>query len=813
MSKDLPSETSVVVIGGGAMGCSTLYHLAERGVGDAILLERTKLTSGTTWHSAAQVRQLRSSRNLTEMIRYSANLYARLEQETGQSTGWIRKGSLSIATNADRFTHIKRQASLSRLFGLEAHVVGPEEAKALWPLLNVSDVVGAVYAPGDGRVNPSDLCLALVKGAKSRGAQVFEDCPVTGIEVQDGRARGVTTPLGSIRSDKVVNCAGLWGRAVGKLAGVSVPLYACEHFYLLTKPIEGIDDHLPTLSDHDGHLYIRDEVGGLLVGCFEPDPKPLPPTRLRDDFAFELLDEDWDHFEPMMHNALHRIPALETAEAKLLLDGPESFTPDGAFLLGEAPEVTGFFVGCGMNSMGLASAGGAGRTLADWVIDGAPPVDMWPVDIRRFTPSQADEAYLKARIPEELALHYAIHYPGREPRTARKLRKGPLYERLANKGACFGVRFGFERANYFPNSDEPRDPPLTFGKPAWFDAVARECHAARNGVAVFDQSSFGKLLIEGPDAEVVMLTLCAGNIAKPPGNVVYTHMLNERGGIETDFTVFRLAPDRYQIITGTAQPVRDAHWIRTHLGDHRATVNDNTEDLAVLSVMGPNARTLLSRLTDTDLSLAGFPLFSFRQLRLGSVLVRAARLSYIGELGWELYTPATDAGRLYDTLLESGTDLGLTDAGAFALTSLRIEKGFRSWGHDVTPDDTLLEAGLAFTVRKDTSIPFVGQAAVEAQRTAGVKRRFLFFMLRDPDVWPLGGEPILRGDQIVGQLTSAAYGHTLGCSFAMGYVALDGMTAEKAAELDYAIEIALEPHTASASLKPFFDPSGERMRR
>jgi 4-methylaminobutanoate oxidase (formaldehyde-forming) len=500
MVTPFPTAARVVVIGGGAMGCSTLYHLAKMGCTDAVLLERAELTSGTTWHSAAQVRALRSTENLTRLIKDSIALYTGLEAETGQSTGWSQSGSLSLATSEDRLTHIKRQADLSRAFGLEAHVVGPKEAAELWPLMRSDDVIGAVYSPGDGRVNPSDLCAALAKGARARGAKIFEHTPVTGFDIGDGRVRGVETAQGRIACDAVVLCGGLWSRAVGALAGVSVPLYACEHFYLLTKPIDGIDGHLPTLGDHDGYLYIRDDVGGLLVGCFEPEGKALPLEALPKDFSFDLLNEDWDHFEPMMLNALHRIPALETAEARTLLNGPESFTPDGSPLMGESPDVGGFFLGCGMNSMGVATSGGAGKALAHWVLEGHPEFDLWPVDIRRFAPFHAEEASLRARAPEVLGDHYAISYPGAEFETARNTRRGLVHERLAEKGAVFGQRMGWERADWFDASGD-RSRVLQFGKPAWHDLVAAEHRAARDAVALFDQTSFGKLLVEGADAE------------------------------------------------------------------------------------------------------------------------------------------------------------------------------------------------------------------------------------------------------------------------------------------------------------------------
>lgn len=810
----LPSQASVVVIGGGVIGCSTLYHLAKAGVRDAVLLERKQLTCGTTWHSAAQVRQLRSTNNLTQLIKYSTQLYAGLERETDQATGWTQTGSLSIATNPDRMTHIRRQAALARLFGVEAEIIGPNEAARLWPMMRSDDIVGAVYSPNDGRVNPTDLCAALVRGAKANGARVFEDTAVTGFDVEAGRVRGVKTSTGDILCDKVVNCAGLWGREIGAMAGVAVPLYACEHFYLLTKPIDGMGTHLPTLSDHDGHLYIRDEVSGLLAGCFEPNAKGLPMDRLPRDFAFDLLNEDWDHFEPMMWNAIHRIPALETAEVRMLLNGPESFTPDGAFLLGEAPEVAGFFVGCGMNSVGVASGGGVGRALADWVISGEQPMDLASVDIRRFAPFHADEKFLAHRIPEELGLHYAISYPGRELTTARNLRLGPVHDRIAGKGARFGVRMGWERANYFPDAEFPDPAPLSFGRPAWHDAVASECHAARNEVAVFDQSTFAKLLVEGRDAQQALQRLAANNIVVPAGKVVYTSLLNARGGIESDLTVFPLAAEKFLLVTGTAQPVHDRHWITRNLEPgEQVTISDVTEETAVLSLMGPKSRDVLSRLTQADLSNEAFPPFTFQDIVVAGTQLRAARLSYAGELGWELYVPWDQAGAVYDALFEAGEEFDIRDAGGFALTSLRIEKGYRAWGHELSCEETPLEAGLGFATKLKTDIAFLGRDALERQRAQGLKKRLVHFTLDNTKAFPLGDEPILQNGEPVGQLTSAAFGHTLGRSVAMGYIRLNGREASQAiGDGGFEIDIAAERFACSPSLRPPFDAAGNRIK-
>jgi 4-methylaminobutanoate oxidase (formaldehyde-forming) len=816
MNRDLPAAAGVVVIGGGVMGCSVAYHLAKLGRPDVLLLERHKLTSGTTWHSAGQVRQLRSTRNLSELIGYSTQLYASLEAETGQATGWIRTGSLSIATNPDRLTHIRRQAALARAFGLEVHEISPGEARALWPMMNGEDVIGAVFSPSDGRVNPSDLCAALVKGAKAGGVRVLEGVRVTGFAVKAGRVAGVATDRGRIACETVVNCAGLWGRQVAALAGVTAPLYACEHFYLLTKPIGGATAHLPTLSDHDGHLYIRDEVGGLLVGCFEPWGKPLALEELPADFAFDLLNEDWDHFEPMMMNALKRIPALETAEVRMLLNGPESFTPDGLFLLGEAPELRGFFLGCGMNSLGVATGGGAGRALAEWIIEGRPAMDLWPVDIRRFAPFHNNLRTLAARIPEELGLHYAIAYPGREPRTARNLRQSPLHGRLAARGACFGTGAGWERPSYFVPPGETVSEELTFGRPGWFDRVASEHRAVREAVAIFDQSSFGKLLVQGRDAERLLQRLCANDLGVPAGKLVYTAMLNVQGGIEADLTVLRLSEQAYMMVTGTAQTTRDADWLRRHMaGGEQVALSDVTSASAVFGVMGPASRGLLQGLTSADLSNEAFAYFTWQDIDLGCAPVRAARLSYVGELGWELYVPSEFAAYVYDLIAEAGTAFALVDAGTYALTSLRVEKAYRDWGRDVGPDDTPLEAGLSFAVCFAKPAAFTGREALLAQRDRGLDRRLVAWTLEDPQALPLGDEPILREGRIVGQVTSAAFGHSLDRAVALGYLRLPGRTPveDMIAAGGFELDIAGQTFAVRASLKAPWDPEGRRLRR
>ena len=682
----LPAHASVVVIGGGVMGCSTLYHLAEAGAGDAVLLERNRLTSGTTWHSAAQVRALRSTRNLTDLIRYSVSLYARLEEETGQATGWINKGSLSIATSEDRLVHIRRQERLAHLFGVRARSVSALEAKERWPLMNADDVIGAVWSPDDGRVSPSDLCAALVKGARARDARIFEETAVTGIVTRNGRVAGVETNRGAVRCDAVALCTGLWSRRVAAMAGVAVPVWPCEHFYLLTEPVDGIVGNVPSLSDHDAHLYIRDDSGGLLIGCFEPGAKPIDPDRLGEDFAFQLLPEDWDHFEPMMRNALHRLPALESAGAKMLLNGPESFTPDGSFLLGEAAETRGLFLGCGMNSVGVATGGGAGMALAHCIVHGHLPMDLHEADPKRFPSCLNSAAALAERVPEVLGKHYEITYPGRQWSTSRGLRPMPLDAKWRAENAHFGQVFGFERPLYFGKTGQPA---LTFGRPAWFDEVGREVMQAHERAAVFDQSSFGKIRVTGRDAEAFLERVCTNDMSRAPGRAVYTLMLNERGGIESDLVALRLAEDDYRLYVGTAAIRRDLSWLERHLAAGEAVgFEDETEAHAVLALTGPEAPRIAEAVGAEELLALRF--FEHGEARVAGVPVRGVRLSYVGEFGWELTCPCDQAETVHAAL----RDAGARPCGLLAQTSMRIEKRFLAYGHDIDTDVTPLEAGL-----------------------------------------------------------------------------------------------------------------------
>ena len=801
MTEDsLPSHASVVVVGGGVMGCSTLYHLAGLGVSDAILLERNQLTSGTTWHSAAQVRALRSNRNLTDLIRYSISLYTGLEAETGQATGWINEGSLSIAASGDRLTHIRRQEALAHVFGVRARSIPVGEAKERWPLMNVSDVLGAVWSPDDGRVSPSDLCAALARGARTRGAGIFEGVGVAGILTEAGRVVGVETQGGTVRCDAVALCTGLWSRDAAAMADVGVPVWPCEHFYLLTRPVDGIEGNMPTLSDHDSHLYIRDDSGGLLIGCFEPSGKSIDPGRLGDDFAFRLLPEDWDHFEPMMLNALHRLPVLEHAEVKMLLNGPESFTPDGSFLLGEAAETRGLFLGCGMNSVGVATGGGAGMALAHCIVHGHPPMDLHEADPKRFPSCFNSAAALAERVPEVLGKHYEITYPGRQWRTARNLRRLPLDERWQAEGAHFGQVYGFERPLYFGRKEEPV---LTFARPAWFDRVGREVRRAHEHAAVFDQSSLGKISVTGRQAEAFLGRVCTNDLSLPPGGAAFTLMLNERGGIESDLVAMRLGEYRYRLYVGTSAVRRDLAWLGRYLSSGEdVTLADETEAHAVLALAGPDAARIVESAGAAELNQLGY--FRHCETRISGVAVRAARLSYVGEAGWEITCPARHAGAVYDALHRAGA----RPAGLFAQTSMRIEKRFLAHGHDLDTDVNPLQAGLGFAVRWEKE--FIGRPALESFRDRAPGQRIVSIILDDAEAVPLGGEPVYREDRIVGNTTSAAFGYRVGRPVALAM--MDAECLDGAGRQHVEIGIAGIRHAGGASLRAAFDPGGTRIR-
>jgi len=816
---DLPSNARVVIVGGGIVGCSVAYHLAKRGVTDVVLLERKQLTCGTTWHAAGLVGQLRATHNLTRLAQYTTNLFATLEAETGQATGFQQRGSVAIAPNEERFEELKRGASMARCFGLEVNIITPADVKELVPLSRIDDLVGAVHLPGDGITNPIDTTQALAKGARAHGVRIAENVKVDRIIVEGGRAVGVAYSVdgeeGEIRADAVVNAAGMWGRELGDAVGATVPLHAAEHFYIVTEGVEGISPTMPVLRDQDGCGYFKEDAGKLLVGWFEPVAKPWGMKGIPESFCFDSLPEDFEHIAPLVEAATHRMPLLAETGIRLFFNGPEAFTPDDRYLLGESPDVAGLYMACGFNSIGIQSSGGAGKVLADWIVDGHPPMDLWDVDVRRVMPFQRNKQYLHDRTVESLGLLYAMHWPFRQPDTARGVRRSPLHDRLAAKGACFGETAGWERTNWFaPQGVEPRYE-YTYGRQNWFPYSAAEHLAVRNAVGIFDQSSFGKFVVEGPDAEAVMNRISANDMSVPVGKIVYTQWLNERGGIEADLTVTREADDRYLVVTAAATQVRDFAYLKQHIpADARAVAVDVTSAHAVLSVMGPNSRALLSSLTADDLSNEAFPFGTSRHIDLGYARVRASRVTYVGELGWELYIPTEYATGVFDAIVAAGPAFGLVHCGYHALNSLRLEKGYRHWGHDISPDENPLEAGLGFVVAWDKPGGFIGRDAVLPQRTAGVRQRLAQFALHDGSKLLYHNEPIWRAGVLVGRITSGMYGHFVDASLGMGYVAdPSGITSREWVLGDtYEIEVAAERVAARVSLEPFYDPKSLRVK-
>ena len=812
---DLPANAHVVIVGGGIVGCSVAYHLALRGCTDVVLLERRQLTCGTTWHAAGLVGQLRATHNLTRLAQYTTNLFSTLEAETEQATGFQQRGSVSVAPNQERFEELKRGASMARVFGLEVDIITPEQIGEMFPMARVDDLVGGVHLPNDGITNPIDTTQALAKGARARGVRIIENVKVDRIVVEHGRAVGVATSEGDIRADVVVNCAGMWGRELGDAVGAVTPLHAAEHFYIVTEHIEDLSPSMPVLRDPDGCGYFKEDAGKLLVGWFEPVSKPWGMKGIPESFCFDSLPEDFEHIEPLVAAATHRMPLLAHTGIRLFFNGPESFTPDDRYLLGESPEVRGLFTAAGFNSIGIQSSGGAGKVLADWIIDGRPPMDLWDVDIRRCMPFQRNRRYLHDRTVESLGLLYAMHWPFRQPETARGVRRSVLHDRLADRGACFGEVAGWERTNWFAPAGVKPEYEYTYGRQNWFPYSATEHEAVRTNVGLFDQSSFGKYVLEGPDAEAVLNQVCANDVAVPVGKIVYTQWLNELGGIEADLTVTREAPDRYLIVTAAATQVRDLAWLKDHIpASARAYATDITSGQAVLSLMGPNSRALLSSLTPTDLSNETFPFGTSQIIDLGYARVRASRVTYVGELGWELYIATEYAAGVFDALTEAGTSFGLVHAGYHALNSLRMEKGYRHWGHDISPDETPIEAGLVFAVNWSKPDGFIGREALLRQKDNGVHQRLAQFALGNPDRLLYHNEPIWRDGQLVGRVTSGMFGHTLGASLGMGYVTNPNGLADRAFVLagQYEIEVAGERVPASISLDPFYDPKSLRVR-
>ncbi|TVZ05540.1 FAD-dependent oxidoreductase [Trebonia kvetii] len=817
MTMPLPSQAQVVVIGGGVIGTSVAYHLAKLGWTDVVLLEQGQLSCGTTWHAAGLVGQLRSTQGGTRLVQYSTELYRELESETGLATGYKQCGGVTVARTQARMTQLRRTAATAAAFGLECELLRPAQAADRYPVMRTDDLVGAIWLPGDGKANPTDLTASLARGARRGGARIFERTRALGIGVRDGRVTGVTTDAGDIAAEVVVNCAGQWAKQVGALAGVNVPLHSAEHFYVVTDPIDGVHTDLPVLRDPDGYTYFKEEVGGLVVGGFEPEAKPwVAPDRIPYPFEFKLLDEDWDHFTVLMENALLRIPALHTIGIKKFYNGPESFTPDNQFILGEAPEVRNFFVAAGLNSVGIACAGGAGRALAEWIVGGGPTMDLTAVDIRRFAAFNGNNQWLHDRVAEILGLHYEIPWPNREMRTARPFRRSPVYHLLREANADFGSRMGWERANFFAPPGEKAEIEYSWGKQNWLPWSAAEQRATREAVAVFDQTSFSKFLLTGPDAESVLQWLCTADAAVPPGRTVYTGMLNERGTYESDVTLTRLSAQEYLIVSSSATTVRDADHIRRRIRpDQRATLADVTSQYAVFGVMGPRSRDLLSRLTRADLRNEAHPFGTSREIDLGYATVRATRITYVGELGWELYVPAEFAVGVYEDLMRAGADLGVRNAGYYAIESLRLEKGYRAFGRELTPDYNPVEAGLLFTCKLATDIPFLGREAVEKAKAGGARNRLVSFAVgsEDPMLW--GGELVLRDGVAAGQVTSGAWGETLGRCAGLAYLwDPDGgpIDTRWIGEGSYAVSVGGDVYPVTVSTKPPYDPAGHKIR-
>jgi glycine cleavage system T protein len=811
---DVPRSARIVIIGGGIAGCGLAYHLAALGRRDVLLLERRALSSGTSWHAAGLVSQLRATHVLTRLAAYAHELYPRLEIETGMPTGFALTGGLTVARTAARMDELERGAAMARAAGVDAEVLAPRAARDLWPLMRVEDLVGAVYFPKDGVTHPGNTTLALAEGARRRGVTICEGVAVTGIRRHGGVVTGVSTRQGDIACEVAVNCAGIWARAIGAMAGVTVPLCGAEHMYVLLPLAETVAPNLPALRDPDGCIYFRERDGRLLMGGFGPVSKPWGLYEIPDDFAFGRLPPDWGQCRFFLDSARARVPALRAGEIAQLFNGPESFTPDTRVILGEAPELKNFFVAAGFNSTGIASAPGATQALAEWIVEGGPTMDLWDVDIRRFSRFQGNVRYLRDRTVESLGLLYAMHWPFRQPETARSVRRSPFHDRLASRGACFGVVAGWERPNWYAPPGVAPQYAYAFGRQNWFPYAADEHRAVRERVGLFDQSSFAKFLLQGRDAERVLQRLCANDVGGAPGKVVYTSMLNEQGGIECDLTVTRLADDRYFIVTAAAAGTHDGHWIASHCPpEAHAVLTDVTSAFAVLGVMGPLSRTLLARCTDADLSTTAFPFGACREIDVAYAPARALRITYVGELGWELYIPTEFAVGVYDALVEAGADLGLRHAGYHAMDSLRCEKGYRAWGADLTDQVTPLEAGLAFAVKLEKSPAFIGYEALRRQRERAPGRRVVVLTVDDPEPLLFGEEPVYRNGEVVGRVTSAAYGHTLGRSVGFASLAcVDGVTQPFLSSGTFAVDVASRRVPVSFHLRPPYDPAGARVR-
>lgn len=809
-----PSKARVVIIGGGVIGCSVAYHLTKLGWKDVVLLERKQLTSGTTWHAAGLIAQLRATANMTKLAKYSQELYGNLETETGVATGFKRCGSITVALTDERREEIYRQAAMARAFGVDVEEISPNEVLEKYQHLNIEGVTGAVYLDKDGQGDPANIALAMAKGARQGGAQVLERTRATGVTRAGRRITGVDwaqgEETGHIACDLVVNCGGMWGHEVGRMLGVNVPLQACEHFYIVTEAIEGLKQ-LPVLRVPDECAYYKEDAGKILLGAFEPNAKPWALDGIPADFEFDQLPEDFDHFEPILEHAVNRMPMLAEAGIHTFFNGPESFTPDDAYHLGLAPEMDNVWVAAGFNSIGIQSAGGAGMALAQWMHDGEKPFDLGDVDISRMQPFQGNKTYLAERSKETLGLLYADHYPYRQKATARGVRRTPFHQHLKDRGAVMGELAGWERANWFADPGQTPEYEYSWKRQNFFDNVRAEHMAVRENVGMYDMSSFGKIRVEGRDACAFMNHIGGGQYDVPVGKIVYTQFLNQRGGIEADVTVTRLSETAYLVVTPAATRLADETWMRRHQGAFNVVITDVTAGEGVLAVMGPNARKLLQAVSPNDLSNAANPFGTAQEIEIGMGLARVHRVTYVGELGWEIYVSADQSAHVFEVLAEAGADMDLKLCGMHMMDSCRIEKGFRHFGHDITAEDHVLEAGLGFAVKIDKP-DFIGRDAVLRKKETGLEARMVQFRLTEPEPLLYHNEPVLRDGEIVGYLSSGSYGHALGGAMGLGYVPCKGESAADVLASSYEIDVAGTRVKADASLKPMYDPASERVK-
>ncbi|MDA9004968.1 FAD-dependent oxidoreductase [Amylibacter sp.] len=811
---NIPKNARVVIVGGGVIGCSVAYHLAKKGWNDVVLLERKQLTSGTTWHAAGLIAQLRASANMTKLAKYSQELYGNLEKETGVATGFKRCGSITVALTEERKEEIFRQAAMARAFGVDVEEISPEEVKSKYEHLNIDGVKAGVWLPKDGQGDPGNITQALAKGARNRGAKIFENTLVTGITKKGRRVSGVNwnseNESGYIEADMVVNCGGMWGHEVGRMVGVNVPLHACEHFYIVTEPIKGLTQ-LPVLRVPDECAYYKEDAGKFLLGAFEPVSKPWGMGGIPKDFEFDQLPEDFDHFEPILEAACERMPMLAEAGIQTFFNGPESFTPDDAYHLGLAPELDNFWVAAGFNSIGIQSAGGAGMALAEWMDTGSKPFDLGDVDISRMQPFQGNKKYLFERSKETLGLLYADHFPFLQKKTARNIRRTPFHHQLLSQGAVMGEIAGWERANWFSEKDQKASYEYSWKRQNWFDNAAREHCSVRENVGMYDMSSFGKIRIEGRDATKFLNFVAGGQYDVEIGKIVYSQFLNNAGGIEADVTITRLSEIAYLVVTPAATRLADQVWLTRNAINFNVVITDVTAGEGVLAVMGPNSRKLLQKVSPNCFDNEINPFGTSQEIEIGMGLARVHRVTYVGELGWEIYCSSDQAGHIFDTLFEAGKDFNLKLCGMHMMDSLRIEKGFRHFGHDITCEDHVLEAGLGFAVK--TNKPnFIGRDAVLRKKESGLDRRLLQFVLTDSEPLLYHNEPILRDGKLIGHLTSGNYGHTIGAAIGLGYVPCKNETVADILASNYEIDVAGSKIKANVSINSIYDPKSERVK-